>query len=131
MAGVAAFDVESDLVILKIEGEGAPLPLGDSDSLQIGEPISVVSYPSYPYEQPKIAVGIVSSTQSNGKWIRTTVDVMNRSSPVLNSRGQVIGIQRVHDASPSNALKLLLADSKQVEPLTTVAGARACSRLCT
>ena len=118
VAGVAAFDVESDLVILKIEGEGAPLPLGDSDSLQIGEPISVVSYPSYPYEQPKIAVGIVSSTQSNGKWIRTTVDVMNRSSPVLNSRGQVIGIQRVHDASPSNALKLLLADSKQVEPLT-------------
>ena len=117
VAGVAAFDVKSDLVILKIEGEGTPLPLGDSDALQIGEPISAVSYPSHPYEQPKITIGVISSTQNNGKWIRITDAFMNRGSPVLNSRGQVIGIQRVHDASPSNALKVLIADSKQVEPL--------------
>lgn len=120
VVGVAAFDVKNDLVILKIEGEGMPLPLGDSDAIQIGEPVSVVSYPSYPDEEPKIAVGVVTSIQNNGKWIQTTIDawLMNRGGPMLNSIGQVIGIHRVSDASPSNALKVLLADSKQVEPLT-------------
>ena len=35
--GVTAFDIENDLVVLKIAGEGMPLPIGDSDTVQIGE----------------------------------------------------------------------------------------------
>ncbi len=34
--GVMAFDVKNDLAILKIAGAGTPLPIGDSDMLQIG-----------------------------------------------------------------------------------------------
>ena len=31
--GVTAYDVKNDLVVLKITGEGTPLPLGDSDAV--------------------------------------------------------------------------------------------------
>ena len=43
--GVAAFDPNNDLVILKIAGEGMPLPIGNSDLLQSGDIVQVVGYP--------------------------------------------------------------------------------------
>ena len=89
--GVTAFDVKNDLVILKLAGEGTPLPLGDSDSIRRGEPISTIGFPGGVY---KVMPGTVLHTQNSDKRIRTTADTLGGSSggPLLNSNGQVIGI---------------------------------------
>ncbi len=115
--GVTAYDIEKDLVILKISGEGMPLPLGDSDIVRRGEPISVVGFPAGTY---KVMTGTVRNTRSSDKRILTTADTAGGSSggPLLNGKGQVIGIHAGRDeAIPSNALKALLSQSTQVEPI--------------
>ena len=115
--GVTAYDVKNDLVILKIAGEGTPFPLGDSDSVRYGEPISTVGFPSGVY---KVMHGHVRSTRNSDKRIQTTTDTLGGSSggPLLNSKGQVIGIHVGRDeAIHSNALKALLSQSTQVESI--------------
>ena len=114
--GVTAYDVRNDLVVLKITGEGTPLPLGDSDAVRHGETISVVGFPSGTY---KVATGTVRNTRNSDKRIRTTADTVtgNSGGPLLNSKGQVIGIHVARDeAIPSNALSALPSQST-VEPI--------------
>ena len=118
---VTMFDVENDLVILKITGEGPPLPLGNSDTVQIGEPVIAVGYPDRKY---KVTAGTIHSIKDGGNLLVTTVDSSSGSSggPVLNSKNQVIGVHARGDNSysfeiPSNILKGLLAPSKRTEPL--------------
>ena len=48
--GVTAFDAKNDLVILKIDGEGNPLPIGDSDSVKNGDIVQAVGYPDGKYK---------------------------------------------------------------------------------
>ena len=116
--GVTAYDVRNDLVVLKIAGEGTPLPLGDSDAVRRGETISVVGFPrggTY-----KVVTGTVLNTRNSDKRIRTTADTVtgNSGGPLLNSKAQVIGIHVARDeAIPSNALQALLSQSIQVEPI--------------
>ncbi len=118
---VTAFDVENDLVILKIAGEGIPLPLGDSNALQSGEPVVAMGYPGGGY---KVTTGIIDSIQNSGKVIRMKVVISggNSGGPALNSKGQVIGIntavgEHYSYAMPSNALKALIAQPGSTEPL--------------
>ena len=65
--GVVAFDVENKFVILKVTGEGTPLPLGNSDTVQIGESISILDYPDRKY---KVMDGSVKSIRKGNKWLR-------------------------------------------------------------
>ena len=120
--GVTAFDTENDLVILKIAGEGIPLSLGDSETIQNGEPIVVVGYPNKKY---KVIKGKIHSAPNSGEWLRLNANIGSggSGSPTLNSNGgQVVGIHAAGDkhygyAIPSNVLKALLAQSKPMEPL--------------
>ena len=115
--GVTAYDAKNDLVVLKIAGEGTPLSLGDSDAVKPGESISVVGFPEGTYT---VMTGSVRNTRNSDKRIQTTADTLSGSSggPLLNSNGQVIGIHVGRDeAIPSNALKALLSQSTQVEPI--------------
>ncbi|MCY3743721.1 MAG: tetratricopeptide repeat protein [Candidatus Poribacteria bacterium] len=118
---VTMFDVENDLVILKISGEGPPLPLENSDTVEIGESIIAVGYPGRKY---KVMAGTIHSTKDGGNLLVTTADSSSGSSggPVLNSKNQVIGVHARSDNSysfeiPSNILKGLLAVSERTEPL--------------
>ena len=117
---VVAFDIEADIAILKVNGEGTPLPLGDSDTLQIGEQVFHVGFPSSE-SRYKVTEGIVEKIRKNDKRFQTTAEVYpgNSGGPVLNSKGQVIGIHYGHDPgnSPVNAIKALLAGSTSTEPL--------------
>ena len=117
--GVMAFDAKSDIAILKVKGEGVPLPLADVDTLQIGETVFLAGYP-YSREY-KVTEGVVKDIRSSDKWLKTTVEAYpgNSGSPVLNNKGEVIGIHVGHgyDARPSNAVKALLASSTSTEPL--------------
>ena len=119
--GVTAFDVKNDLAILKVAEEGAPLPLGDSDTLQRGEAVSAVGYPKGKYT---VSEGTLHSIRDSDKWLQMNVKISpgNSGSPVINSKGQVIGIvsgtvEPYSYAIPSNALKALIVQSGPAEPL--------------
>ena len=119
--GVTAFDVKNDLVILKISGKGAPLPLSDSNTVEIGDPIAVVGYPGGRY---KVEEGTVHDIRNSDKWLKMKANTYggNSGGPVLNRKGQVIGVYAAKDLSysyaiPSNALRTLLARSGPTEPL--------------
>ena len=116
--GVVGFDTENSLVILKITDEGKPLPLGDSDALDIGESISILDYPDGEF---KITEGNIQSIRKNNKWLRVKATTFNRTngSPVLNNNGQVIGVIVPYGryAVPSSALAALLDASMPIEPL--------------
>ncbi len=112
---VTAFDIENDLVALKIADEGTPLPFGNSDKVQIGESIYAVGFP----DNYKVTEGVIHSIQKNNKWFKMTVDISagNSGGPILNSEGEVIGIAAAgYDsysyAIPSNTVKALLTETK-------------------
>ena len=120
--GVTAFDIENDLAILKIAGKGVPLPLGNSDAVRRGETVYAIGYPGG--GEYKLTEGTVWNSRYKDKWIQTTADGAkgNSGGPILNERGEVIGIiARGNDsysfAIPSDALKALLSQSAQIEPL--------------
>ena len=120
--GVTAYDLKNDLVILKISGGGTPLPLGDSDTVQGGEPISVVEYSgAMEYTETE---GTIHSIRNADKWLRIKINTPagTSGSPVLNSKGQVLGVVATGYpfytyAAPSNALSVLLVHSESTEPL--------------
>ena len=125
ITGIIAMNPKQDLVILKVSGEGSPLPLGDSNITQIGETIYVTGNPKG--WTGTFSTGVISSFQMDyeGKRIQITAPVSPGSSggPVLNDKGEVIGIvyalhggrnaQNLNLAIPVNYLKLLL---KRVGP---------------
>ena len=123
--GIIAMNPKQDLVILKVSGEGSPLPLGDSNIAQIGESIYVTGNPKG--WTGTFSIGVISSFQMRyaGKRIQITAPVSPGSSggPVLNDKGEVMGIvyavhggpdaQNLNLAIPVNYLKALL---KRVGP---------------
>lgn len=119
--GVVAFDIEYDIAILKVKGKGVPLPLGDSDMLQIGDPAFLVGFPA-PELIYKVTEGVVEKIRDSDKRFHTTAESYsgNSGSPVLNSKGEVIGIHYGHDPgnSPVNVIKALLAGATSTESFT-------------
>lgn len=112
---VTAFDLKNDLVVLKIADEGTPLPLGNSDKVQIGDSVYAVGFP----DNYKVTEGVIHGIQKNNKWLRMTVDIShgNSGGPILNSKGEVIGVAAAaYDsysyAIPSNTVKALLTETK-------------------
>jgi serine protease Do len=99
---VIGADPESDVAVLKIEGEGLPfIEPGDSDKLEIGEWVIAVGNPFGLSET--VTVGIVSA--KGRKNLRLTdggyedfiqtdaaINPGNSGGPLLNIDGQVVGI---------------------------------------
>lgn len=116
---IAAIDEEHDLALLKVTGISTPvLPLANSDTVQIGETIYAIGNPRG-FLEGTVSDGIISSIREEGnkKWLQMTAPISPGSSggPVLNTRGEVIGIsvgdidgQNLNFAIPSNYLKALL-----------------------
>ena len=88
--GVTAFDAKNDLAILKIAGEGTPIFIGDSDSLQSEDIVQAIGYPNRKYE---VTEGTVHGGLRNNKWIRMKVRTSdgNSGGPVLDRNGRVCG----------------------------------------
>ena len=117
---IIAVDKGYDLAIISVPTLHAlSLPLGDSDTVKIGEPIYVTSNPEGYIGT--FSTGIISAIRPKDEpsaIIQMTASVSEGSSgsPVLNSKGKVIAIatsvdfagQHLNFASPVNALKTLL-----------------------
>ncbi len=124
-AQVVGRDARTDLALLKVEATGLPvLPLGDSDTLEVGELVLAIGNP-FGLEQ-SVSLGIVNrkgralgSAGPFDDYIQTDASVNpgNSGGPLLNTRGEVVGIntaiipnRRVAFAIPINLAKSLLPD---------------------
>ena len=93
--GIAATDNTNDLAILKVTAYGIkPLPLGDSDTVRIGETIYVAGNPKG--LEGTFSDGIISSRRDRytKERLQMTAPISPGSSgaPVLNRKGEVIGV---------------------------------------
>ena len=123
-----------DLAILQVSAPGIePLPLGNSDAVEIGDTVYAVGNPRR--LEGRFSHGLISAIRSEGnkqtrsKLLQITAQISLGSSggPVINDSGEVIGISAGHRAGrlnlnyaiPVNYLKALidnLGDGKQVVP---------------
>ena len=132
--GFTATDQKNDLAILKVKAYGVkPLPLGDSDTVRIGETVYVAGNPNG--LKGTFSDGIISSRQDKNtkEWFQMTALISLGSSggPVLNHNGEVIGVslpwyrnsddpldtQPLNILIPSNHIKTLLTHSITAKPL--------------
>ncbi len=119
--GVIAYDTKNDLVLLKVSGQGTPLPFGDSDALASGDTVFSVGYPIDRFNVMKTHM---ESVLENQPGFQLTPELLPGTSggPVLNTQGTVIGINHSGSgpygyAIPASTLKALLDRSGSVEPL--------------
>jgi S1-C subfamily serine protease len=103
-ATIVGVDPSTDLALLKINAQAralTPLPLGDSDAVRVGDAVVAIGNP-FGLERT-VTAGIVSALQReitapNGyvidKVIQTDARINqgNSGGPLLNTRGQVIGV---------------------------------------
>ncbi|MGB4090890.1 MAG: trypsin-like peptidase domain-containing protein [Ruminococcus flavefaciens] len=101
-AKIIAYDKETDIAVLKVNEKGlTPAILGDSDELRVGELVIAVGNPLGFDLFGSVTSGIVSAlnrqisiNEKNMTLIQTDAAINNGNSggPLLNSCGQVIGI---------------------------------------
>jgi serine protease Do len=97
---VVGTDTRTDLAVIRIPAEGiTAAPLGDSDKLQVGEWAIAIGSP-FGLEQT-VTVGVISATGRSEvgivpyeNFIQTDASINpgNSGGPLLNFRGEVIGI---------------------------------------
>jgi hypothetical protein len=133
---VRAIDEAADLAIVEVSASDLPaLPLGDSDSVAVGEPVYAIGNPlGFDYS---LSTGIISGLRElqGVPSLQISVPLSPGSSggPILSERGQVVGITRgfVSDtgalgiATAVNALKALRqrADSQPAQAFGEFAAA--------
>jgi S1-C subfamily serine protease len=135
-ATVEGTDPSSDLAVLKIDASSralTPLPLGDSDAIEVGDPVVAIGNP-FGLDRT-VTAGIVSAIQRaitapNGYTIDHVIQTDaainhgNSGGPLLDRRGEVIGVNSqietgdngvtsgnvgVGFAVPSNTVKTVVA----------------------
>jgi hypothetical protein len=133
--GTVAVDEERDPVLFKVNGAKAiPLELGDSNKVQVGDPVFVVGNPRG--LEGTLSQGIVSAIRSveRDTLLQVTAPISPGSSgrPVLDAQGNVIGIaiatlsggQNLNFAIPVSNLSALLLNMKPTVRLTPDAPSR-------
>jgi S1-C subfamily serine protease len=103
-AEVVGSDPSTDLAVLRVNTSASaltPLPLGDSDALRVGDPVVAIGNP-FGLDRT-VTAGIVSALQrlitapnrfTIDHVIQTDAPINhgNSGGPLINSRGQVIGV---------------------------------------
>jgi tetratricopeptide (TPR) repeat protein len=126
--GVLARDATTDFAILKVETSGLPvLPLGNSDHVRQGDKILTLGSPQG--LEGTASEGIVSAVRLVGKarhlQITAPISKGNSGGPVLNLRGEVVGIavfylkdsQSLNFAVAINEIRPDLSSSAILSPL--------------
>jgi len=132
VAGVLAVDSSRDLALLQATGQDfSPLPLGDSDRVQVGEQVVAIGSPLA--LEATVSNGIISAIR--GSTLDASLTLLQTTAPVspgssggalLNMQGQVVGVtafqasgQNLNFAVPVNYVIPLIVE-RSVKPLSTV-----------
>ena len=100
---VVGADVNTDIAVLKVEGEDYPaLPIGDSNALRVGEYVIAIGNPLSSYElYGTVTFGIISATAREinidgfvNTYLQTdaAINFGNSGGPLINMAGQVVGM---------------------------------------
>jgi len=132
-ADVIAIDTARDVAVLRASAlprpGPAPLPLGTSGTVQLGQSVTVLGYPLSEPEHPSVTVtqGIVSAIRADPQAVQidAAINPGNSGGPVIGPDGRVIGIvdaslrgaQNVNFAVPIDAAKALLARAGGAAPM--------------
>ena len=108
-ARVLGIDPDTDIALIKVEAKDLPAaPLGNSESLRVGEWVCAIGNP-LAYEHT-VTVGVVSYLgrklfdSSLDNYIQTdaAINFGNSGGPLINSRGEVVGINSAISQRASN-----------------------------
>jgi len=103
-ATIVAGDPSRDLAVLRVDRTDlVPLAVGDSDELRLGDQLIAVGYALDLNGEPSVTAGILSAknrslTEDNGAQLvnllqtDTAINPGNSGGPLLNGRGEVVGI---------------------------------------
>jgi S1-C subfamily serine protease len=104
-AEVVGFDPFDDVGLLKVdpaEHSLDPVPLGDSSTVVVGDPVAAIGSPFG--QTTSLSVGVVSATERSIESLTSTFDLVdaiqtdtpinrgNSGGPLFDARGRVIGI---------------------------------------
>ncbi len=99
-AKIVGTDPESDIAVIKIEGDGLPvLPMGDSETTLVGEDVIAVGNPFGLIQT--VTYGIVSAKGRSNvgineyeNFIQTdaAINPGNSGGPLVNLRGEIVGV---------------------------------------
>jgi serine protease Do len=142
-ATLVGMATEFDIALLKIEGSSLPTaPLGDSDDLEIGEPVIAIGSPfTYLFNdnQPTVTAGVISALHRDVKdtgegaqifknMIQTdaVINPGNSGGPLVSMKGEVVGISTfvfstaqgssnigMGFAIPSNTVKMVIDEIRK------------------
>ncbi len=119
---IVGTDLDSDLAVVKAEAPASefhPLPLGDSDALQVGQTVIAIGNPFEFFGS--MSVGVISAlhrtlesehvapggnqTFTAGDLLQTdtAINPGNSGGPLFNINGQVIGVNRAIETTNSTA----------------------------
>ena len=128
--GVTAYDTKNNLALLKIAETGVPLPLGNSDALEISETVYTLAYDDR--LKFKGTTCLLQNRYKEGSWFQMKIDSppWEVGAPVLNRKNEVVGIvshgtgsistddsQTIVSVISSDVIKELLANSGKVMSL--------------
>ena len=105
-AEIVGADPNADIALLKIDPQGLklrPLPLGDSASVEVGEPVAAIGSPFG--EKQSLSIGVISAIDRSIESL-TSFDISgafqtdaainpgNSGGPLVDGEGRVIGINQ-------------------------------------
>ncbi len=108
-ARVLGVDPDTDIALIKVDAKNLPVaPLGDSETLRVGEWVCAIGNP-LAYEHT-VTVGVVSYLgrklfdTSLDNYIQTdaAINFGNSGGPLINGRGEVVGINSAISQRASN-----------------------------
>ena len=115
-AKVVGWDVFDDVGVIRVDPKAhalAPLPLGDSSRVVVGEPVAAIGSPFG--NENSLAVGVVSATQRSIESLTSQYNLVdaiqvdapinhgNSGGPLFDARGRVIGINAQIRSDSGNA----------------------------
>jgi len=115
-AKIVGWDVFDDVGVLRIDSKThplAPVPLGDSSRVVVGEPVAAIGSPFG--NENSLAVGVVSATQRSIESLTSQYNLVdaiqvdapinhgNSGGPLFDAQGRVIGINAQIRSDSGNA----------------------------
>jgi S1-C subfamily serine protease len=115
-ADIVGFDADADVALIKVDPDGLnldPLTLAGRSSFVVGEPVAAIGSPFG--EDQSLSIGVISATDrtvegltnfgiDNAIQTDASINPGNSGGPLLDSKGQVIGInEQIASSSGSNS----------------------------